>query len=50
MYGSYSTVEYRYYIRPEFVGEYLLPPATAYFLYNPDRHAYTAYGRVKVVE
>lgn len=44
-----SALEYAYYIRPESVWEYLLPPATAYLMYTPEYHAYTSYTRVTVV-
>jgi alpha-2-macroglobulin len=50
MYGWGNTRTYTYYFRPEAVWDYLLPPATAYFMYDPDRHAYTGFSRVKVVE
>jgi uncharacterized protein YfaS (alpha-2-macroglobulin family) len=50
MYGWGDTRTYTYYFRPESVGDYLLPPATAYFMYDPDKHAYTRFSRVKVVE
>lgn len=49
-YGWGNTRKYVYYFRPELVGTYLLPPATAYYMYNPDAHAYTEYAQVKVVE
>ena len=50
LYGDDRTLEYSYYIRPESLWEYLLPPATAYLMYRPEIHAYTKYERVKVVE
>ncbi len=48
--GYDDTRSYVYYIRPEYIGEYLLPPATAYFMYLPEIHTYTKYTRVKVIE
>lgn len=39
---------YTYYIRPEFVWRYLLPPATAYFMYRPEISARTMYQGVEV--
>lgn len=48
-YGYGKTRNYSYYIRPEYVGEYLLPPATAYFMYRPEYHSYTQYQKIKVV-
>jgi uncharacterized protein YfaS (alpha-2-macroglobulin family) len=50
LYRDDRTLEYSYYIRPESLWEYLLPPATAYFMYRPEIHAYTKYERVKVVQ
>lgn len=49
IYGD-TPLTYSYYIRPEFLGDYLLPPATAYFMYTPEIHAYTQYSRIKVVQ
>ena len=49
-YGWGNTRTYSYYFRPELIGEYILPPATAYYMYDPEVHAYTAFSRVKVVE
>lgn len=49
-YGWGKERTYTYYFRPELIGEYILPPATAYYMYNPEVHAYTEYARVKVVE
>lgn len=48
-YGYGKKQVYTYYIRPESVGRYLLPPATAYLMYNPNVHAYTQYEQVEVV-
>lgn len=48
-YGYGKKQIYTYYIRPESVGKYLLPPATAYLMYNPNVHAYTRYEQVEVV-
>jgi alpha-2-macroglobulin len=50
LYQGENTLEYIYYIRPESLWEYLLPPATVYFMYRPEIHAYTKYERVRVVE
>jgi alpha-2-macroglobulin len=49
-YGYWSTRTYTYYFRPELLWDYILPPATTYFMYDPDVHAYTTYSRVKVEE
>ena len=38
-----------YYIRPNIAGNYLLPPATAYYMYRPEVHAYTRYEKIRVV-
>ncbi len=48
-YGYGKMRNYSYYIRPEYVGEYLLPPATAYFMYRPEYHSYTQYQKIKVI-
>ena len=45
-----TPLTYSYYIRPESIGEYLLPPATAYLMYRPEIHAYTKYEKIKVIE
>lgn len=39
---------YTYYIRPEYSGTYLLPPVTAYYMYQPQIHATGKYERVTV--
>ncbi len=39
---------YTYYIRPEYVGTYLLPPITAYYMYQPDIHATGKYEKITV--
>ena len=39
-YGE-EKLTYSYYIRPESVGDFLLPPSLAYFMYQPEIHAYT---------
>ncbi len=39
---------YTYYVRPEFEGTYLLPPATAYYMYRPEIHAITRYEKIVV--
>jgi uncharacterized protein YfaS (alpha-2-macroglobulin family) len=39
---------YTYYIRPEYRGTYLLPPVTAYYMYQPQVHATGKYERVIV--
>jgi uncharacterized protein YfaS (alpha-2-macroglobulin family) len=39
---------YTYYIRPEYVGSYILPPVTAYYMYQPDIHAIGKYEKVVV--
>ena len=49
-YGYGDTRTYTYYFRPESLGTYLLPPATAYFMYRPEVHSYTQYQKVKVIE
>lgn len=48
--GYSSTRTYTYYVRPNIVGTYLLPPATSYFMYRPEVHAYTQYEKVQVRE
>lgn len=45
-YGDKQT--YTYYFRPEFVGTYLLPPVTAYFMYRPEVFALGKYEKVVV--
>ncbi len=47
-YGYGDTRSYSYYFRPESLGEYILPPATAYFMYRPEVHSYTKYEKVLV--
>jgi alpha-2-macroglobulin len=49
-YGYSSTRTYTYYIRPNIVGSYLLPPAMSYYMYRPEVHAYTKYEKVQVKE
>jgi uncharacterized protein YfaS (alpha-2-macroglobulin family) len=49
-YGWGNTRKYSYYFRPELTGDYLIPPATAYYMYDPEVHAYTEYTRAKVIE
>jgi uncharacterized protein YfaS (alpha-2-macroglobulin family) len=39
---------YTYYIRPEHSGTYLLPPVTAYYMYQPQVHATGKYEKVVV--
>ncbi len=39
---------YTYYIRPEYVGRYLLPPVTAYYMYQPEIHAIGKYEKIVV--
>ncbi len=39
---------YIYYIRPEYIGIYLLPPVTAYYMYQPDIHATGKYEKIRV--
>ena len=39
---------YTYYIRPEYVWTYLLPPVTAYYMYKPNIHAISKYEKVIV--
>jgi hypothetical protein len=39
---------YTYYIRPEYVGTYLLPPVTAYYMYQPEIHSIGKYEKVVV--
>ncbi len=39
---------YTYYIRPEYVGTYLLPPVTAYYMYQPEIHAIGKYEKIIV--
>jgi hypothetical protein len=39
---------YTYYIRPEYIGTYLLPPVTAYYMYQPYIHATGKYEKVTV--
>lgn len=48
-YGYGDTRTYIYYVRPESVGQYLLPPATAYFMYQPEVHSYTKYEKISVI-
>lgn len=47
-YGYGNTRKYVYYIRPDYVWEYLLPPATGYFMYRPEVHSYTRYEHIQV--
>lgn len=47
-YGYGDKRIYTYYFRPESVGTYILPPATAYFMYQPELHSYTQYQKVSV--
>lgn len=39
---------YTYYIRPEYSGIYLLPPVTAYYMYQPQIHTTGKYERITV--
>jgi alpha-2-macroglobulin len=39
---------YTYYIRPDYVGTYLLPPVTAYYMYQPQIHATGKYAKIIV--
>ena len=39
---------YTYYVRPEYVGTYLLPPVTAYYMYQPEIHAIGKYEKIVV--
>ncbi|MBC7503547.1 hypothetical protein H7169_01120 [Candidatus Gracilibacteria bacterium] len=39
---------YTYYIRPEYVGTYLLPPVTAYYMYQPEIHSTGKYTKITV--
>jgi MG2 domain/Bacterial Alpha-2-macroglobulin MG10 domain/Alpha-2-macroglobulin family/A-macroglobulin TED domain/Alpha-2-macroglobulin bait region domain len=39
---------YTYYIRPEYKGTYLLPPVTAYYMYQPYIHATGKYEKITV--
>lgn len=39
---------YTYYIRPEHTGTYLLPPVTAYYMYQPDIHAIGTYQKITI--
>ncbi|NRH21094.1 hypothetical protein HOO68_03555 [Candidatus Gracilibacteria bacterium] len=39
---------YTYYIRPEYIGTYLLPPVTAYYMYQGDIHATGKYEKIIV--
>jgi len=39
---------YAYYIRPEYTGTYLLPPVTAYYMYEPEVHAIGRYQNIRV--
>lgn len=39
---------YTYYIRPEHTGTYLLPPVTAYYMYQSDIHATGKYEKIIV--
>lgn len=49
-YGNGNERVYTYYIRPTTTGTYLLPPATSYFMYRPEVHAYTKYEKVQITE
>lgn len=40
--------KYRYYFRPEVTGTFLLPPAVASFMYQPETHASTTFERIEV--
>lgn len=46
--GYGTTRIYTYYFRPEYAGEYLLPPVTAYFMYRPEIHAIGRYQKITV--
>jgi uncharacterized protein YfaS (alpha-2-macroglobulin family) len=50
LWQSDQPYSYTYYIRPEHTGEYLLPPATAYYMYEPEIHSLTRYERIRVIE
>ncbi len=39
---------YTYYIRPEYTGTYLLPPVTAYYMYQPEIHSIGTYEKIIV--
>lgn len=43
-----SPYTYTYYIRPEYTGTYLLPPVTAYYMYQWDIHATGKYEKIIV--
>lgn len=46
-YGN-KTYTYTYYFRTEFRGEYIMPPPTAYFMYQPEIHAVGTYRKLIV--
>ncbi len=43
-----TTKSYSYFIRPEYVGSYILPPVTAYFMYLPEIHAIWKFEKIIV--
>jgi uncharacterized protein YfaS (alpha-2-macroglobulin family) len=47
-YGYGDNHTYTYYVRPEYVGIFLLPPVTSYFMYRPEVFAYGKYQKVTV--
>jgi uncharacterized protein YfaS (alpha-2-macroglobulin family) len=50
MYGWDKERTFTYYFRPDLIGTYTLPPATAYFMYDPSIHAYTAFSKIQIIE
>lgn len=47
-YGYGNKRTYTYYIRPEYVWTFLLPPVTTYFMYRPEVFAYGKYEQITV--
>ena len=43
-----DSVHYEYYFRPEFEGNFIWPPATGYFMYNPSIMWFTEYESLTV--
>jgi uncharacterized protein YfaS (alpha-2-macroglobulin family) len=43
-----DTIEYTYFVTPEFAWTFLYPPATAYLMYNLDTRAYGEFRTLEV--
>jgi len=40
--------KYIYYFRPEYIGTYMLPPSTAYYMYEQEVYAIGKYEKIEV--